>query len=169
MQAFSKMNTCNFCSKEFSTSSNKLRHVKYFHSGPHVSTEQPEDEDDGGAQYYDESVKIWNMILKRVYNTRYPNPEAVKIKAEELLASKNEVKAILAVLQKEITDLLQAAEYLENDCEIYKRLKKTLEKLKDEEGYSKVEAEIRTFKNRRYMLQSLLNDHVDVLKQHLHR
>ena len=156
------MYTCGFCTKEFSTSSNKLRHVKQFHSEG-VSSEQTKG---SPANDDDNSVAVWNMILKRVYNTRYPNPEKNKIKAEEMLGSEQEVKAILAVMQKEIADILKAAEYLENDCAIYKRLKKTLEKLK-EEDYSKEESQIVAFKNRRYMLQSLLHDHVDVLKQHL--
>lgn len=161
------MYTCDFCSKEFSTSSNKLRHVKYFHSTEDVSSEQSEGESDDIEHNDDENVEIWNMILKRVYNRRYPNPDKIDITAEELLGSKNEVKAIIAVLQNEISDVLEIAQYLENDCGIYRRVQKTLAKLKDEEDYSEKEAQIMAFKNRRYLLHSVLHDHIDVLKQHL--
>ena len=102
-----------------------------------------------------------------MYSVLLYNPRAVKLRAEELLGSKNEVKKILATLQEEISEIMNIAHFLDEDCEIYKRLKKTMDNLMDKEDYSQEEGKIMAFKNRSYMLQSVLHDHIGILKKHL--
>ncbi|MCP4118616.1 MAG: hypothetical protein GY737_25135 [Desulfobacteraceae bacterium] len=126
--------------------------------------EEQEQQDDTAAEDGDES-SIWAELLERVYESMsFPEQGAT---ADDVLSSKRYHKQILSELRDETEKIVRLGEFLQNQSEVYEKLRKTKDKLIDEEDYEMDEAIIAAWKNRKHLLSDILEEHKDVLQEHL--
>ncbi|MCP4063442.1 MAG: hypothetical protein GY740_09310, partial [Gammaproteobacteria bacterium] len=143
------------------------------------SDEDPEEEDDeeGATDEEEEQEEaeeeeeqqgtegaIWQEILERVYEKM---DFAGNQTADEVLATKKYRKEVISALREETEAIARLGNFLQNESDVYEKLRKTKDKLMAEEDYEEEEATLAAWKNRKHLLTEILEEHKDVLAEHL--
>ncbi len=123
-----------------------------------------EEEQEEAEEEEDTEDTIWREILERVYaKMDFADDQT----ADEVLTTKKYRKEVLLALRGETEAIARLGNFLQNESDVYEKLRKTKDKLMDEEEYEEEEATLAAWKNRKHLLMEILEEHKDVLAEHL--
>ncbi|MCP4061951.1 MAG: hypothetical protein GY740_01470, partial [Gammaproteobacteria bacterium] len=188
---FSIMPECMYCSKGFSTDSNRLRHQRLIHGENKNDQEESETESDNGSSGAEDSEEevsnakdkeedkdeeegdeetlddnsVWASILQNALEDIDFPVGATTI--ADILDSKDNVKLIIKCMGETVHYWEQIIDFLLKDSKIFEKLMKTRERLINKEDYSMEDATGKAFTDRKNMLKQVIENNTDILKKFL--
>ncbi|MCP4485983.1 MAG: hypothetical protein GY820_01440 [Gammaproteobacteria bacterium] len=153
--------TCEECETEFASKFNFDRHMQRYHA------EDADDEDSEEEEETEEEENdAWSQMISKVYHEMIQKETHGELSADEILESKEQSKEIINKLLDEVSYVTGTTQRLEED-ELYQNLKKSKEKMEEDENYTTEEALAVAWKNRKPSIQQLLYDKKNLLEDEL--
>jgi len=150
------------------------RHKQRWHAEETPSSDKSEDdseeeeedsnEEDNEEEETNDLDSAWKYIFARTLMSRcLPGIKTV----DEILSDKALLKTFCNLLGILIFSWREALDTLDIECDNYSKIKKTADKLVDQEDYDPKEAFKKAFKDRRSLIVQLMRQHEDVIQSAL--
>ncbi len=177
---------CMFCSKTFSSMSNRLKHERNFHreeeeEGEYDSENEEEELTDDEVEKEslasepetvirqreeeDGADSAWSfVVMEAVLAADFPKGLTVS----DILENKELTNYVIKLMVRKIHDWKKTLAELEEDDDVYQKITATKDRLIEQEEYSDDEATIKSFSERKGLLKRILRSHQDIVEQALH-
>jgi hypothetical protein len=109
---------------------------------------------------------MWGEVLKRIYATMTFNNKG-PASAADLLASNTAMQNLVVSIRRNVEELLSLAVFLNEDSEIYAKIKKTRDKLIAEQGLTPGVAAAAAWKIRKDLVIEMVETNIDVLQSRI--
>ena len=152
--------TCSYCSREFSSSSNRLRHEQLFHKKTMAESEHSDDErsedghDSDGSEHEDEDR--WAETIEYAC-------EQCEITADQVLVEPY-LSQFVEHMKVYVEERFQFVKTMESD-EHYEKIHENIDRFMDQEAYDREEAVDTAWHNRRFLIKRIIEEHKELLTE----
>ena len=149
--------SCTFCTREFSSSSNRLRHEQLFHGKKEdaeddaeskMDTESENSDDDASQHHVDE----WRIVVSNALASY--NGEVKDILNEPFLSQ------FVEHMKNFVEDRVQFVKKMSED-DSYAKIDNMIDRYEEEEDYDRDEAVNTAWHNRRFMLKRIIQENME--------
>ena len=153
--------TCSFCSREFSSSSNRIRHEELFHKKKNqiemADSEHSEDERSVGHESDAEEEEVedlWQEIIEYAHSECKVTPSQVLV--EPYLSQ------FVEHMKEYVEERFKFVKTMESD-EYYEKIQENIERFMDSEAYDREEAVDTAWHNRRFLIKRIIEENKELL------